>query len=69
MPASSEAQRKLMGMALAQKRGLLTKPPSSKVRSVAKGMSEEQLRDFAKKPKTKATSMHSAPYRYHKKKG
>lgn len=51
-----------MGMALASKRGQLTKPPSAKVKSVAKSMSEESLRDFAKKPK----GVHSSPFRYHR---
>jgi hypothetical protein len=46
MPARSEAQQKLMGMALAAKRG--KGKASSKVRRIADSMSEKQLRDFAK---------------------
>lgn len=47
MPATSGPQRRLMGMALAYKRGALSKP-SLKIKKVAKSMSESQLRDFAK---------------------
>ena len=44
MPAKSEKQRKFMGAELSRKRaGKKTKT----------GMSEKQLRDFAKKPKRK----------------
>lgn len=42
MPATSERQRKFMGAELARKRA------GEKTRT---GMSERQLRDFAKKPK------------------
>lgn len=41
MPATSERQRRFMGMELARKR---------EGRSTATGMTEEQLRDFARKP-------------------
>jgi hypothetical protein len=51
-------------MVMRLKRGELPKP-SATVKQVAKGMSEEQARDFAKKPKT----MHSVSIRHHKKKG
>lgn len=49
MPAKSEKQRKLMGAALSYKRGE-NKHPSEEVKKVAKGMTEEQLEDFASKP-------------------
>ena len=42
MPAKSEKQRKFMGMELGRKRA---------GKSTETGMSEAQLRDFAKKPK------------------
>jgi len=45
MPAKSEAQQRLMGMALAAKRG--KGHFSGKVQEVAKGMTEKQLHDFA----------------------
>lgn len=60
MPATSEAQRRLMAMALRHKRGELSKP-SVAVKKVAKGMSEGQLRDFAVKSRH-----HAKPFRYHK---
>lgn len=46
MPARSEAQQRLMGMALASKRG--KGHYSGKVKELADSMSEKQLRDFAK---------------------
>jgi hypothetical protein len=46
MPARSEAQQRLMGMALAAKRG--KGHFSGKVKEVANSMTEKQLRDFAK---------------------
>jgi hypothetical protein len=46
MPAKSEAQQRLMGMALAAKRGKGS--ASAKVQEIADSMSEKQLRDFAK---------------------
>lgn len=46
MPATSKAQQKLMGMALAYKRGEL-KDASDKVKKIAKGMTEKELEDFA----------------------
>lgn len=52
MPAKSEKQRRLMGAALAYKRGD-SKNTSEEVKKVAESMSEEQLEDFASKPKTK----------------
>jgi len=42
MPATSESQRRFMGMELAEQR---------KTGHNKSGMSEEQLRDFARKPK------------------
>lgn len=51
MPAKSDKQRKLMGAALAAKRG--GNPASPAVAKVAKGMSEDELRDFAKKKRKK----------------
>lgn len=52
MPAKNEKQRKLMGAALAYKRGQ-NKHASAQVKEVAKHMTEAQLRDFAKKVKKK----------------
>lgn len=53
MPARSERQRRLMGAALAVKRG--GRAVSPEVARVAHGMSESQLRDFAKRvPKRKS---------------
>ena len=45
--AESEAQQKLMGMALAYKRGEMKDAPE-KVKELAKSMSEKDLEDFAK---------------------
>jgi hypothetical protein len=53
MPAKSSKQRKAAGVALAAKRG---KIPMSKLKGPAKAMakmSEQDLRDFAKKTKHK----------------
>ncbi len=50
MPAKSEKQRRLMGAALSYKRGE-NKHPSDEAKKVAGSMSEEQLEDFASKPK------------------
>ena len=55
MPAKSEAQRKAAGAALAAKRG--KSPPKALAgasKSMAKSMTESQLRDFASKPKTES---------------
>ena len=49
MPAKSEKQRRLMGAALAYKRGE-NPHASEEVRKVAESMTEEQLEDFASKP-------------------
>ena len=51
MPAKSEKQRRLMGAALAYKRGE-TKNVSDEIKKVANGMTEKELEDFASKPKT-----------------
>lgn len=53
MPATSEKQRRAAGVALAAKRG---KIPLGKLKGAAKGMSqmnEQQLSEFAAKPKKK----------------
>ena len=55
MPAKSEKQRKLMGAALAYKRGE-NKNASEEIKKVANSMTEEQLEDFASKPKSKNKS-------------
>lgn len=52
MPAVSDKQRKLMGMALAYKRGD-AKHASAQVKKLASHMSQKQLSDFAKKAKKK----------------
>jgi len=49
MPAKSEKQRRLMGAALAYKRGE-NKQASEEIKKVANSMTEEQLEDFASKP-------------------
>lgn len=51
MPAKSEKQRRLMGAALAYKRGE-NKHPSGEVKKVAESMTESQLVDMAKKPRS-----------------
>lgn len=55
MPAKSEKQRRLMGAALAYKRGE-SKTASEEIKKVAGSMTEEQLEDFASKPKSKKKS-------------
>ena len=52
MPAKSEKQRRLMGAALAYKRGE-NKNASEEVKKVADGMTEKELEDFASKPISK----------------
>lgn len=49
MPAKSEKQRRLMGAALAYKRGE-TKNVSNEVKKIADSMTEKELEDFASKP-------------------
>ena len=51
MPAKSEKQRRLMGAALAYKRGE-NDHASDEVKKVANGMTEAELEDFASKPKS-----------------
>jgi hypothetical protein len=52
MPAESEEQRKAAGMALAAKRGEVDpKTLQGAAKQMYDSMSEDQLRDFAKKPK------------------
>jgi hypothetical protein len=53
MPAKSDAQRAAAGAALDAKRKHKTPPKGSASASMAKGMNEKQLRDYAKKPKRK----------------
>lgn len=50
MPAKSEKQRRLMGMALSAKRGKSKNPMAKKL---ASQMSEKQLEEFATKKKKK----------------
>lgn len=47
MPAKSTSQRRLMGMALAMKRGEVPMSKSKKVAKVARGMSEKELKKYA----------------------
>ena len=49
MPAKNKKQQKLFGMALAYERGKMSKGKASKkVKSISKGMSEEEIEKFAK---------------------
>lgn len=50
MPAKSEKQRRLMGAALAYKRGE-NKHPGSEIKHVADSMTESELAEMAKKPR------------------
>lgn len=55
MPAKSGAQRSLMGMALALKRGKVTidevpRGVRKRITQITKDMSEEQLADFTRTP-------------------
>lgn len=52
MPAKSEKQRRLMGAALAYKRGE-NKHPSEELIKLANSMTEEQLEEFASKSVSK----------------
>lgn len=49
MPAKSEKQRRLMGAALAYKRGE-NRHPSDEIKHVADSMTETELAEMAKKP-------------------
>jgi Protein of unknwon function (DUF3008) len=49
MPPKTPSQQRLMGAALAAKRG--AKPASKQVAEVAREMSSKQLKEFATKPK------------------
>lgn len=49
MPAKSEKQRRLMGAALAYKRGE-NPDASEEVRKVAESMTESELKEWASKP-------------------
>ena len=53
MPATSEAQRKAAGAALAAKRGGKKPAKGSPSAKMAKGMNEKQLADFARKSTSK----------------
>jgi len=55
MPAKSEKQRRLMGAALAYKRGE-SKTNSEEIKKVANSMTESELEDFATKPKSEKKS-------------
>lgn len=55
MPAKSEKQRRLMGAALAYKRGE-NDNASDEIKKVANGMTEKELEDFASKPKSQKKS-------------
>ena len=48
MPAESEAQRRLMCLALSMKQGTTPKSRSKQAAKLAETMSEEQLREFCK---------------------
>jgi hypothetical protein len=50
MPARSESQRKLAGIALREKRGETPKSYSPEAVRMANSMSEEELRKMASKP-------------------
>ncbi len=52
MPAKSEKQRRLMGAALAYKRGE-SDTSSEEIRKVAHSMTEAELEDFASRPGSK----------------
>jgi len=52
-PAVSESQRRLMAIALRIKRGELPRSVSKQAARMASTMSEEQLEEFARKPKGK----------------
>lgn len=53
MPPVSEAQRKLAGIALAMKRGETPRSYSKEAAKMAASMTEEQLEEFARKPKAR----------------
>jgi hypothetical protein len=51
MPARSKSQQRLFAMALALERGKMPKSKASKkVKAISKGMSEKEIRKFAKTP-------------------
>jgi hypothetical protein len=50
MPAKSESQRKLAGIALSMKRGETSKGYSGEARKMAGSMSESELHKMAEKP-------------------
>lgn len=56
MPAASEDQKKLAGIALAMKRGETPKSYSKEAAKMAKSMTIEELRDYAKGPSIEGMS-------------
>jgi hypothetical protein len=66
MPAKSEAQRRLFGMVLAQKRGEL-KDPSPKIKKVATQVSESSAEDFARKKRREGVVKMLASPKYNSK--
>ncbi len=50
MPAKSENQRKVAGIALSMKRGETSRSYSGQARKMASSMSEAELRKMASKP-------------------
>ena len=65
MPAKSEAQRRLMGMALAIKRGKLTSRPQGmstagwkRVRGLASSMTAAKLEEFSSRPRGRRLPKH-----------
>jgi len=53
MPAASERQRKLAGIALAMKRGETPRSYSKEAAKMADSMTEGQLEEYARKPKSR----------------
>ena len=58
MPAKSEAQLRLMRLALAYKKGYVKDEVSQEVKDIAKSMTYKELKDFVKKAKGKKLPMH-----------
>ncbi len=55
MPAKSEAQRKLAGIALSEKRGETSPSYSPEAAKMARSMSEQELEKMASKPGSPAS--------------
>ena len=51
MPAVSERRRRIMGIALAIKRGKTPRSYSPEAAELADSMTEEQLEEYARKPR------------------